>query len=132
MGLNLAKEDGDVAVPYNKSGRRCPLNQKPVKDVCHKCELWQPLDLIVNGETKQIWRCAFNWQAILSARANLALAEIDREVHQTNKELGGFRQSVGMLVGEMARASNLIEAERPPKLIEVIDAPEADNAGPAT
>lgn len=133
MALDPSVKEPEGVIPYNKSGRYCPLWRKPTSKVCHTCELWQPLELLVDGKKQTHWACAYNWTASMGARNVLATESVEAEVHTQNEQFHSFRGSVGMLVGQMAKASRLVEDSRPPtKLIEAEDGPEekpSDTAG---
>ena len=125
MALDPSEKEPEGVVPYNKSGRYCPLWRKPTIKVCHTCELWQPLKLLIDGKEEKHWGCSYNWSAAMAARNVLATESVEAEAHIQNEQFSSFRGSVGMLVGQMARASNIIEEQRPPqKLIEAENAPE--------
>lgn len=133
MALDPSDKEPEGVTPYNKSGRTCPLWRKPCIKVCHNCELWQPLKLLVDGKEEKHWACSYNWTASMAARNVLATESVEAEAHIQNEQFSGFRGAVGQLVGQMAQANRLVEANKPPqKLIaEAEDAPEksSDPAG---
>lgn len=57
--------------PINRSGMKCPLWQKPVKDKCHECELYTHMSGIhpVTGDNVDKWMCAILAQVQVSLDA---------------------------------------------------------------
>lgn len=79
--------------PKNDSGMLCPLHRKPTSQTCHKCELWQPLEVEVDGRSQVLWKCAFVWCASVQVITSHHLAGIQRAAEQTRNEVAANSQT---------------------------------------
>jgi len=96
--------------PQNQSGMQCPLNGKPTYKTCHLCELWQPLNVTVNGAETVDWRCSLVWNVTLQTINN---AKTDGMVKAT--------ESLRNKIVELMRLLLLGAASKPPLKLESRD-----------
>lgn len=97
MARPIAEKNGDV----------CPLHQKPVEKVCHKCPLYiQVRGMDMNtGKDVDHWACALAWVPAL-------LIENSGMQRQTGAAVESFRNEMVKANTELLRAQ--YEAKYPP------------------
>jgi len=84
-----------VKIPHADEGTNCPLFQKDMSEVCHKCAWWTR----VMGKDPQSenmiddWRCAVAWLPVL-------LIENSQLQRQTGAAVETFRNGVVEAVGD--------------------------------
>ena len=68
----------------------CPLWQKPMSEVCHKCTWWREMEGIDVNTNKpvRVWDCAVTWQ-------NTLLMENSNQQRVTHKEVAELRNEIG-------------------------------------
>ncbi len=102
--------------PVNTADEDCPLQQKPVKDVCHRCPLWvqfRGTDPNTGAEVDE-WGCSLAWIPAL-------LIENSLQQRQTGAAVESFRNEMvrSNEQGQAVIASALLATVRKdPKLIE--------------
>ncbi len=88
-------------IPRGDEGYVCPLHQKSMADVCHKCPLWVEIRGCdpQTGEVLDQWNCSLAWLPKLTidvahqARAGAAATE-DFRNHMLNLNGGGERRQI--------------------------------------
>jgi hypothetical protein len=84
-----------VKVPHADEGTNCPLYQKDMSEVCHKCAWWTRV-MGKNPQSEEMiddWRCAIAWLPVL-------LIENSQQGRQTTAAVESFRNGVVGTVGD--------------------------------
>lgn len=55
MKTKTSQSASDTVRPHGPSGFTCPLMQKPMSQVCHKCAFWMG----IGPEHAMMWNCSF-------------------------------------------------------------------------
>jgi hypothetical protein len=84
-----------VKIPHADEGTNCPLYQKDMSEVCHKCAWWTRV-MGKNPQSEEMiddWRCAIAWLPVL-------LIENSQMSRSTAAAMETFRNGVVEAVGD--------------------------------
>lgn len=116
---------GEDAKPINTADTLCPMGRGPVKEACHKCELW--MRLYVNGQPR--WACALKWPALMAAVSAEKIDGMGKALEQTRNQLNDQRKEQAQIL-KAAVAVRALEGPPPsPPQIELkADAEHSDDS----
>jgi hypothetical protein len=78
-----------MKVPHADEGLICPLHQKDMSEVCHKCPWWTQV-MGKNPQNEEMindWRCAISWLPLM-------LVENAQQTRATGAAMETFRNDV--------------------------------------
>lgn len=89
--------------PVNDSGMECPLKGKACSKVCHKCELWQPLEMEVSGKPTVLWKCSLNWSPFIAIVNNSRMDGVQRATEDMRNKFAEYARMSARLIADLPR-----------------------------
>lgn len=93
------------AKPFGSAEETCPFLRQSCNRVCHKCTMWEPLEVTVNGSSEVMWKCAMKWPVTLASVNNHRLQGLQSAFEDLRNWLVRYANSTTQLVGRVAQAT---------------------------